>query len=90
MEFIKEQSRIYAEDNSGKVIAEITFPKVGEDYCINHTFVDDSLRGQGVASKLVEMAVEEIRSAGGKVTATCPYAVRWLEKKSSEDGASNS
>ncbi len=38
---------------------------------IDHTFVDDSLRGQGIAGKLVKTALEEIQSRNGKVTATC-------------------
>ena len=52
----------------------------GNTYNIYHTFVDESLRGQGVASKLVEEAVKEIKSKGGKIKATCSYAKAWLEK----------
>jgi predicted GNAT family acetyltransferase len=49
-------------------------------YIIDHTFVDESLRGQGIASKLVQAAVDEIESKGGVVKATCSYAVNWLDK----------
>ena len=81
MKFQKETNRIYCENEAGKVIAEITFPETESGiFCIDHTFVDDSLRGQGVAGKLVKMAVEEIQSRNGKVTATCSYAQHWLEK----------
>lgn len=81
MKFIKEDSRIYRLDNNQNVIAEITFYKTENDvYVIDHTFVDESLRGQGIAGKLVEMAVEEIEKRGGKVEATCSYAKKWLEK----------
>ena len=80
MEFKIEDTRIYYEKD-GKVLAEIEFEKVGENnYNIFHTFVDESLRGQGVASKLVEKAVEEIAKRNGKVEATCSYAKSWLEK----------
>lgn len=80
MEFKIEDTRIYYEE-AGKVLAEIEFEKVGENnYNIFHTFVDESLRGQGVASKLVEKAVEEIAKRNGKVEATCSYAKAWLEK----------
>lgn len=79
--FITENDRIYMKDNSGKVIAEITFPESSEGvYTINRTFVDESLRGQGIASKLVQAAVDEIESRGGEVDATCSYAIKWLEK----------
>ncbi len=81
MNFQKELNRIYCENESGQVIAEITFPETEPHvFCIDHTFVDDSLRGQGVAGKLMTMAVEEIQSRNGKVTATCSYARHWLEK----------
>lgn len=80
MNFTVESQRIYYQKN-GKVLAEITFPKVQDGtFCIDHTFVDSSLRGQGVAGKLVELAVKEITSNGGTVTATCSYAKSWLEK----------
>lgn len=82
MEYITEQTRIYALDSEGKVIAEITFPETEAGVnCINHTFVDDSLRGQGVAGTLVSMAVSEIERQGHTVTATCSYAAHWLSKR---------
>ena len=81
MEFITEPDRIYATDDTGKTIAEITFPETESGvFCIDHTFVDESLRGQGIAQKLVSQAVEEIKSKGGTITATCSYAKSWLEK----------
>ena len=80
--FIHEESRIYMEDEAGRMIAETTFPETSEGvFTINHTFVDDSLRGQGIASKLVEAAIEDITARGGKVKATCSYAAHCLEKK---------
>ena len=81
MEFIKENSRIYSLDDNKKIIAEITFPEIEEGiFCINHTFVDETLRGKGIAGKLVEMAEKEIKKKNGKVIATCSYAKQWLEK----------
>ena len=68
------------ENESGEMVAEITFPQTAEhEYTIDHTFVDESLRGQGIASKLVQAAVDEIEGRGATVRATCSYAVRWLE-----------
>ena len=80
--FKTEKSRIFMEDENGKVIAEITFPETAPGvYTINHTFVDSSLRGQGIAGKLVQAAVDEITSRGGKVQATCSYAKKWLSER---------
>lgn len=80
--FTTEESRIFMADDDGKVLAEITFPETSTgEFTIDHTFVDESLRGQGVASKLVKAAVDEIESRGGTVKATCSYAMKWLNKK---------
>ena len=81
MDFLKENNRIYIEDSNGKTLAEIEFEEIEKSvFNIYHTFVDESLRGQGIATKLVKKAVEEIKSRNGKATATCSYAKLWLEK----------
>ena len=81
MKFIYEPNRIYGTDENNKVIAEVTFPETEPGvFTINHTIVDSSLQGQGVAGQLVKAAVDDIKSQGGKVQATCSYAVKWLEK----------
>jgi len=82
MNFIHEEGRIYAQDENGKVIAEITFPIENGIAVIDHTFVDPSLRGQGVAGKLMAAAAEDIRKAGLKAHPTCSYAVKWLGEHS--------
>ena len=69
MNFKIENNRIFQEDETGQVIAEITFPETSHGvFVIDHTFVDSSLRGQGIASKLVH------------VKATCSYAAKWLSE----------
>ena len=81
MDFIKEENRIYAEDENKKTIAEVTFYEIEDGiFNIDHTFVDDSLRGQGIGSKLVKEAVNTIREKGAQVQATCPFASKWLEE----------
>ena len=79
--FKTEQNRIFQEDEVGPVIAEIIFPETSLGvFVIDHTFVDSSLRGQGIASKLVQAAVDEIKKRGGQVKATCSYAAKWLSE----------
>ena len=87
MEFIKEDNRIFLKDENAKIIAEIEFEEVEKGiFSIYHTFVDESLRGKGIATKLVQEAVNEIKSRNGTVQATCSYAKKWLENnKKKED-----
>lgn len=80
-DLIREPTRVYALDEAGRLAAEITFPMTEPGvYCIDHTFVDASLRGQGMADKLVRAALEQIRENGGTPAATCSYAAAWLAK----------
>ena len=44
MEFRQEPGRIWAEDQDGKLLAEILFPSREGKASITRTFVDDSLR----------------------------------------------
>lgn len=61
-------------DENKKEVAKITFPEISPNvYDIQKTFVDDSLRGQGIAGKLVQMAISEINKRGGEITASCSY-----------------
>lgn len=73
--YVTEENRIYLPDENWNILAEIDFEKVDEKtYNISHTFVDDSLRGQGIGSELVEKAITYLSGKWYKVSATCPYA----------------
>lgn len=86
MNYIIKQNRIYAKNEDNKIIAKIDFEKVDENtYNIYHTFVDESLRGQGIANEPVTRAYKEITEVRkSKVTATCSYARKWLKRKSNQ------
>ena len=79
MEFQFEPGRIWAEDEAGRVTAEVLFPEENGTAVITRTFVDGSLRGQGVAGLLMEAAVARIRAEGKKARPVCSYAVKWFE-----------
>ncbi len=81
MDFKQEANKIYLNDDSNHMIAVVTFPKLSEGIVnIDHTFVDPSLRGQGVAGKLMEAAVAYFRANSLKAKPTCSYAVKWFEE----------
>jgi predicted GNAT family acetyltransferase len=59
----------------GKRLAEMTYSKAGLGMIIiDHTDVDDSLRGKGVGLELVKYAVEFIRNKKIKMLPLCPFA----------------
>ena len=81
MEFQYEDSRIFLPDGRGGVLAEITFPAGADGVpVLDHTFVDNSLRGRGVAGQLMEAAVAALRASGRKARVTCSYAVSWRDR----------
>lgn len=65
----------------GKNIAEMTYSKAGSDkIIIDHTEVDESLKGQGVGYKLVEEAVNYAREKDVKILPLCPFAAAVFKK----------
>ncbi len=81
MNFKHEPNRIFLESEDGKTIAEVTYTRVSDDVVnIDHTFVDKSLRGQGIASKLMSSLVDDLKRTNKKSTATCSYAQDWFEQ----------
>jgi len=65
----------------GHRIAEQVYKRTDDRHIVVvHTEVDDSLRGQGVARKLLDTLVAWARSTGTRVSATCTYAKAQFEK----------
>ena len=78
--YITEENRIYLQDENWNSLAEIDFEKINEKtYNISCTFVDDSLRGQGIGSELVEKAITYLTAKWYQVSATCPYAKKTVK-----------
>ena len=80
MEFITENERIVCIEN-GTEVGEVTFPETEKGvFDINHTFVDKSMQGKGIAGELVSRAIKEIKLRGGEIRASCSYARKYIEK----------
>lgn len=81
MQFLTEYSKISCINDDGKEVGKVTFPEKEKGmFEIDHTFVDESMQGKGIAAKLVQLAINEINMRGGEVTASCSYAKRFIEK----------
>lgn len=81
MNFTYNSNQIALFHSDNNLLAEVTFPDIDENTVnINHTYVDDSLRGQGIAGQLMEAAAKQLRSQGKKAVLTCSYAIAWFEK----------
>lgn len=67
-------------EQDGEWVAEMTYAKEGaRKIIVDHTEVDESLRGKGVGKRLVEAAVKYARENNLLIKATCPFAQKVLE-----------
>jgi predicted GNAT family acetyltransferase len=65
----------------GAIRAEMVYTLSSADkMIIEHTEVEDSLKGKGVGKQLVETAVSYARNHGHKIVPLCPFAKTILEE----------
>ena len=69
----------YVEENGNK-LAEMTYRKEGDSMIIDHTEVDESLRGKNVGYQLVENGVEFARNERLRIVPLCQFAKSVIEK----------
>ena len=66
--------------NGGQRLGEMTYLRTAPDrILVNHTFVDPSQRGQGLARKLVDRVVADARETSSKISPSCIYVRRVFE-----------
>ena len=80
IKFEKEKNRSVA-ISDGNVIGECDFIITDENINIIHTGVSSSFQGQGIARKLVECVLENIKEYNKEIIAECSYARKILENK---------
>jgi hypothetical protein len=69
-------NKFYIGESDTNNVARATWVNGGENIIVlNHTYVDPSMRGQSLASILVNKVVEMAREEGLKIVPTCSYAV---------------
>jgi uncharacterized protein len=76
------RGKFYIEQD-GKQVAEMAYTMPSpKQMIIEHTEVDDSLRGKNIGGQLVHTAVEFARSNNIKIIPVCPFASSVFKKKS--------
>ena len=66
---------------SGQRVGEMTYSRTNPTLIIiDHTHVDESLKGQGVGRQLLDALVAWVRSTNTKVIALCPFAKSQFDK----------
>jgi uncharacterized protein len=67
-------------EREGKRLAQMTYSVAGSRVIIDHTEVDDALRGTGAGRRLVQAAVEWARKEKQKLMPLCPFAKSVFDK----------
>ncbi len=74
-------------EETGTRLAEMTYTMAGDKtLIIDHTEVDDALRGKNVGYQLVKAAVEYARQHQLKIIPLCPFAHSVFQRKNDELG----
>ena len=81
-----ESHRIFALDDQGNLLAEATFApgQLPKTMVVDHTYVAQPLRGQGLASQLMTAVAEHFRQQCLQAYATCSYADLWFKRHQQE------
>lgn len=78
-----KQTTFFIEQN-GEIVAEMTYVWTGKTgIIIDHTNVDEKLKGQGAGKQLVIKAIEFARANGLKIMPLCPFAKSVFDKEAS-------
>ncbi len=88
MQFTLKEStnhKAYEYEADGKRLAEITWVEQDGTMTMNHTYVSDELRGQGIAKKLLDEAANYARENRLKMRPVCSYVVTAFEKSAEYD-----
>ena len=80
--------QVHDEVDASRYVIEVDDVVVGASYynrfddhiVFTHTEVDEGHEGQGLASTLVQGALDDVRASGLRVVALCPYVRGWLQR----------
>ncbi|HEX8357619.1 MAG TPA: GNAT family N-acetyltransferase [Segetibacter sp.] len=76
----EENSGTFYITENGNGLAEMVYRREKEKIIIEHTYVDEALRGKNIGFELVERSVEFARQEHVKIVATCSFAKKILEQ----------
>ena len=82
MDFTFEKDKISIKDENNKEVAKVVYEERKEkEITVTHTFVDESLQGQGIAKKLMDELCRFATEKDMNIVSECSYATKYLEKQ---------
>ena len=77
-EVVRLDDRFEASAADGTVLGATYFDVVDGAVVFTHTEVPPAYEGKGVASALVQGALDQVRATGAPVVALCQYVKAWM------------
>lgn len=75
-----DEERFEARDADGVLLGFSQYTLDGTTVVFLHTEVEPEHEGKGVASVLVQSALDQVRARGADVVALCPYVRAWIAR----------
>lgn len=72
-----DDKHVYLEED-GKILATLNYGDDGHIITVFSIFVDESLRGQGIAKELMEEIIKKRKEERKEILPICSYAKRYL------------
>ncbi|NNG19525.1 N-acetyltransferase [Naumannella sp. ID2617S] len=75
-----EQAHQYQVSQDGQRVGLIDYRLADQVATFTHTETDLSVQGQGIAGKLTQFALDDVRSRGWRLVPRCPYTRSFVER----------
>jgi uncharacterized protein len=69
----------YEITTDGRVVGVADYVNEGNVFVFPHTEIEPSMRNQGLAAKLVQGALDDVRARGGTVVPQCWYVAQFID-----------
>jgi len=76
---VPEESRYEIRDGD-RVVGLAAYQRRGDTVVFTHTEVDPDVGEDGLGSRLVRAALDDVRSKGGSVVPQCSFVRGWIER----------
>ncbi|MGB3763509.1 MAG: GNAT family N-acetyltransferase [Ornithinimicrobium sp.] len=65
---------------NGDVVGHLDYRTQGNTVDLTHAETDNAVRGEGLGGRLVQGALDTIKTEKMSVIATCPFVSSWIEQ----------
>lgn len=76
----EESDRFEAHTADGTLAGFLEYQRTADMVVYPHTVVEPAFEGKGVGGALAQAALDDARSRGLQVLATCPFVAAWLTR----------